>query len=446
MIGSVTVVGLGRLGTPIAVAIAARGVRVVGVDLDRSKMKALDERRLLWVEPGVSEMWDSAAERLSTEDTLPAAVASTDAVSVIVPTPSDESGGFTLRYILAACEEIGRGIAEHPGRPVVSIASTVLPGSTWGEIRGALEAASGRVAGEGFGLCYSPEFVALGSVVRNFLRPDFVLIGQSDELSGSELEDLYSRVCENDPPIKRMSVVNAEITKLALNTFVTTKIAFGNMLAEFCEAVEGGDADVVADALGSDRRIGPAGLRGGLGYGGPCFPRDNIALATFARSIGASPLIPEATDEANRVHFDHVRQLVRSKVREGAREERRVAVLGLSYKPETDVTERSHALELALELTAEGISVRACDPAAGRAVKAESGSKLEVVDSAAECVKGASVVVLATPWSVFVEELNEALEDAARDVIVIDCWRSLDPQRLPRGVGYVALGKGPSAV
>ena len=145
----------------------------------------------------------------------------------------------------------------------------------------------GARSGACSGLCYNPEFIALGSVVSDMLRPDLLLIGESDTTAGDILERLYDVTCENRPAVQRMNFVNAELTKLAINTFVTTKISYANMLADICERLVGADVDVVTRAVGSDSRIGARYMKGAIGYGGPCFPRDNVALSALARSLGA---------------------------------------------------------------------------------------------------------------------------------------------------------------
>jgi Predicted UDP-glucose 6-dehydrogenase len=156
----------------------------------------------------------------------------------------------------------------------------VLPGATRNGLLPVLEQASGKKCGPDFGLCYSPEFIALGTVIRDFLNPDLYLIGQFDARSGAALEDVNRSVCQKDPAVHRMTIENAEIAKIALNSFVTMKVSFANTLADICERIPGGDVDAVSDALGSDSRIGRKYLTGGMGFAGPCFPRDNVALTS----------------------------------------------------------------------------------------------------------------------------------------------------------------------
>ena len=180
------------------------------------------------------------------------------------------------------------------------LTSTVLPGATRYGLLPILERHSGRKAGAGFGLCYSPEFIALGSVIRDFLKPDFLLVGELDGESGAHLEACYREIMPPTTPVRRMTLENAELAKISVNAYVTTKITFANMLAEMCARIPGGDVDVVSDALGLDTRIGRKYLTGGLGFGGPCFPRDNVALSFIAGAIGAQSELSVATDRLNR--------------------------------------------------------------------------------------------------------------------------------------------------
>jgi UDPglucose 6-dehydrogenase len=364
-----------------------------------------------------------------------------DATFLVVPTPSEPDGRFSTRHLLEACAEVGAALRDTAGHLLV-VTSTVMPGTTGGELRAALEQASGRRCGDGFGLCYSPEFVALGSVIRDLLEPDFVLIGESDRAAGDRLASVYARLCANGPPIRRMSFVNAELTKLALNGFVTTKISYANTLAELCERVAGADVDVVSGALGLDRRIGAAYLRGGPAYGGPCFPRDNQALAALARDLGLPPLLPEATDAANRRQVERLLDLVLG-LRADSREA--VAIVGLAYKPGTDVVVEAPGLLLARALLDRGVPVRVFDPVALDSARRALAGRGEYAGSLADCCRAAGVIAVLLP-SLDTSDLVAALRGpAAARPIVVDCWRALDPAKLAGAARYVALGRGPAA-
>jgi UDPglucose 6-dehydrogenase len=309
-----------------------------------------------------------------------------------------------------------------------------MPGATGGEIRAALETASGRMVGERLGLCYSPEFVALGSVIRDLLNPDFVLIGESDAPAGDRLEAIYRAVCENRPPIQRMNFVNAELTKLALNAFVTAKISFANMISEICDRRPGADAAVIAGALGLDSRIGGKYLRPGLAFGGPCFPRDNAAFASMAGAVGVGADIPDATDRINRRQLARVMVLLRGVLSRGT-----VGVLGLSYKPGSAVIEASPGIAIASTLADAGYRVLISDPEALGAAAAVLGDKVEAA-SMDECVAGADVVIIATPWPCYRDLPNAALQRADRPLRVIDCWRLLAADSA--NIELIHLGRG----
>jgi UDPglucose 6-dehydrogenase len=419
-------------------AYASRGCHVVGVDLDEGRVAMVNAGTAPVFEPGLGELLADNRGRISATTSIDEAVRETDLTFIIVPTPSEPHGGFSLRHVLPACRAIGRALREKPAFHLVVLTATVMPGSTGGEVRACLEAESGKVAGGGFGLCYSPEFIALGSVIHDLLNPDFVLIGEVDRRSGDLLESVYRHVCTKQPAIARMNFVNAELTKLCLNTFVTTKITFANMVAGICERLEGADVDTVTSALGLDSRVGRKYLKGALGYGGPCFPRDNLALMALARSIGAGAGVAEATDRVNRSVADRVVAMVRERLPEGGS----VGILGLAYKPDTDVVERSQAIDLVRALAAGGYRVAVHDPAAMANARAVLGEGVAFTQSAEECIAAADCVVLATPWKPYTAIAPAVLARSGRRRVLIDCWRAFDPTAFGAVVDYVALGIG----
>ena len=198
-------------------------------------------------------------------------------------------------------------------------------------------------------------------MVRDLLHPDMVLIGECDsKRPGDMLEYIYRRSAESNPEFQRMNWVNAELCKIAVNTYVTTKISYANMIAEMCDRLAGADADVVTSALGADSRIGKKYIKGAVGYGGPCFPRDNKAFAALGRRLGMKADLAEATDAINDRQTDRLRQAIEKCSPAGGR----VAILGLSYKPNTEVIEESQGFALALALLEKGFRVVVSDPEA----------------------------------------------------------------------------------
>jgi UDPglucose 6-dehydrogenase len=235
-----------------------------------------------------------------------------------------------------------------------------------------------------------------------------------------------------------MNIVNAEITKLAVNTYVTTKISFANMLARICERMSGADVDVVTAALGKDARIGPRYLKGAVGYGGPCFPRDNMALSYFARAIGMNASLAEATDEVNRRQVPNLVEVVKSHLPE----EGKVGVLGLTYKPDTNVTEESQGVLLVEALRRQGISVTCYDPGARFLDTAKEFEGFTSADTLKECIAASDVIVITTPWEEFGNLDPELLAREGSPRVVIDCWRILDPAKVGNYATYRALGIG----
>ena len=421
-------------------AFASRGFTVVGVDTDASRVEAVASLRAPVFEPGLQECLELAAGRITATTDTEAAVAATDLTMIVVPTPSDENGGFSLRYALPACQAVGRALGDKDAFHVVVMTSTVMPGSTGGPLLLALEEASGKQCSVDFGLCYSPEFIALGSVIHDFLNPDFLLIGESDARAGDVLASVYRAVCEREAPVARTNFVNAELAKLSVNTFVTTKIAFANMLARLCERLPEADVDAVTAAIGLDTRIGRRYLTGAISYGGPCFPRDNLALAALARSLEAPALLAEATDRANRMDIAVLAERLVAQSPPGGT----VGILGLAYKPDTDVVEESAGLLLAQAVAAEGVRVVAYDPAAAENARRVAPA-MELADTVEACLEQSDIVVVATPWAEF-RRLPELLPRDGERRTVIDCWRILRSEDVAPVADYVALGEGGNAV
>jgi UDPglucose 6-dehydrogenase len=437
-VSGISVVGLGKLGACMAACFAARGYDVTGVDIDRERVATLDAGRAPIPEPGLQALLDAAGRRLRATTSYADAVAASSLTFVAVPTPSLPDGRFSLADVREAVRALGRALREKGERHVVVVTSTVLPGAMEFGVRPVLEAAAGRACGPDLGLCYNPEFVALGSVVRDFLHPDLVLIGESDPAAGEAVAAVHRRVCENAPEIVRMSFASAELAKIGLNAFVTTKISFANMLAELAEELPGAHVDDVCRALGRDARVGARTLAAGLGYGGPCFPRDGVALGALARALERPAAIPEAVARVNARVVERVVALVRRHLPPGGR----VAVVGLAYKPGTPIVERSHALAVVCELVAAGARVAVWDALAGPPARAVLGDAVEWAATPAGCVADADVAVLAAADPALARAVGEASAGRTRPLVLVDCWRLLEGAALPPAVTRVALGVG----
>ena len=441
-IESLSIFGLGKLGCPMTAVFAEAGYTVFGCDVAAPLVNALRAGECPYPEPGLADLLKRNSSRISFTSDAEVAVAGSDASFIIVPTPSDDRGVFTNRYVLAAIEQIGEAVkAIGKPRHLVVVTSTVMPGSTMGEIKAALEQAADRPVGQGLGLCYSPEFIALGSVIRDMQKPDLLLIGQCDEASGAQLETIMRRSVTNSPTICRMAPVNAEIAKLSLNCFVTMKISFANMLAELCEKCVEGDATEVTRALGADTRIGPKYLKPGLAFGGPCFPRDNTALLAFGASVDVHCELPAATVKTNDRQVERTLKLFTQELEPGST----IGILGLSYKSGTPVVEKSHALLLAEELICLGYRVVAFDPLVfDSTVGLSPGIRRAVTIE--RCVSACDGLFVADPTVADKAVVARAVAEASKLKLAVDCWRCLEATDLASGAKLFRLGRSDEQV
>ena len=404
----ISVVGLGKLGLPLTVSLASKGFQVIGVDIDEKKVKAINS--------GISPVSETNLQETLTryKDSIVAtldydhALKNSDVTFVFTNTPSDPDGSYSTRQLEPACREIGKVLQDKDVFHVVVIMSTVLPLTCEETLKPILEKYSGKKCGVDFGLCHTPEFVALGSIIHDFLDPDFFLIGESDPKSGQIVENIFRKL--SNSKIVRTSIVNAELAKIAINCFLTTKISFANTLGEVCEKLPNANVNAVTSILGLDHRISAGFLKAGLGYGGPCFPRDNKAFSFLAKQLGCQSWLAEATDKVNAIQVNRVTEKAKSILRGKGT----VAVLGLSYKPNTEIVEASQSLEIAKNLSGLGYEVKVYDPQAMNAAKLILGDSVVYCNSLQQCVENTDLCIVATPWKEF-----EHLEVS---VPVINCW------------------------
>ena len=381
-IKTVSVCGLGKLGACIAATFAARGFEVLGVDIDPEKIRKINEGLPPVEEPMLAETIKAGRSRLrATSD--PRETVSTDATFFIPPSPSLPDGSFSNEFLLKAMQPVAKAMKDAGKKGHLFVcSSTTTPGAVDSVLIPMLERELGGVCGRDFSVCYNPEFIALGNVVNGLMEPDLVLIGESDPAAGAALEQVYKKYNRNSPRIARMSIMSAELTKISVNSYITMKISFTNQLRIIAERHPKADIHAILDAIGSDSRIGKKYLRAGLSYGGPCFPRDNRLLAYTARQAGLEAPLAEASDRVNqRTNEDLV-----EKVRAMIKKDDVVAVLGVTYKPDTYITEEASGLFLAQQLKRHGYRVLVHDFAANPS-NAPALHEFECVSNLAELKK-----------------------------------------------------------
>jgi UDPglucose 6-dehydrogenase len=394
-IQNVSVFGLGKLGSCIAATFAARGFNVTGIDIDPEKVKRVNAGLPPVEEPLLAETIAEGRSRLRATLDVHEAVA-TDVSFFIPPSPSLPDGSFSNEFLLKAMQPLAKALrdAGKKGHLFVS-SSTTTPSACDTVLIPMLEKETGWKCGPDFGFCYNPEFIALGNVVNGLLDPDMVLIGESHPEYGEALEAAYKKYNRNQPNVARMSVISAELTKISLNSYITLKISFTNQLRMIAEQFPQADIHAMLDALGSDTRIGKKYLRAGLSYGGPCFPRDNRLLAYAARQVGLQAPLADATDRVNELTKEKLLERVQSL----STKQETIVVLGLSYKPDTYITEESAGLYLAQNLKRQGFKVLVHDYGATPA-NSPGLHEFEVLADPATLAsrKDVKVAVLCCPW------------------------------------------------
>lgn len=417
---NISVIGLGKLGLCTAGCFAAAGHNVIGYDTNASLMSSLKEENCPIDENGLPELLAAARPRFSLAAGYAETVNRSDITLIIVPTPSQLDGRFSNEWVKEVLHALAPELRRKSSFHVMDIVSTVMPDSCDALFVPLLELATGKICGADFGVVYNPEFIALGSVIRDFLNPDMVLIGASDERSSAMVRALYESTCKSRPAIKVMSLVNAEIAKISLNCFVTMKISYANALAALCERVPGADVDVVTSAVGADSRVGSNYLKGGLGFGGPCFPRDNLAFQAFAREIGGDAPLGDAVVTVNNRIPVRLRRLITEHIAPPAR----LALLGLSYKADTHIVEASQGILLARSLLAAGYRVSLHDPKALSGAHAELGDAPDYAASIEECIAGACAIALLTDWPEYRTLDWRCMSHLVRPpCLLLDCWR-----------------------
>jgi UDPglucose 6-dehydrogenase len=323
----------------------------------------------------------------------------------------------------------------------VVVKSTVVPGTTQKIVLPIVEAESGKVCGVGFGLCMNPEFLRQGVAFEDTVNADRVVIGAFDEESGDFLEALYKDFYSSHvPPIIRTTLSTAELIKYASNSMLATKISFINTVANICEKIPGTDVKVVAKAMGLDKRIGPLFLDAGLGYGGSCFPKDVKALIACAKVFGYDPELLESVESVN--HSQPLKAVKFCKEQLGSLEDKKIAILGLAFKPDTDDMREASAIPIINQLLKEGASITVYDPVAIPTANGIFDNKVSYATSALKCIKGADACIIVTEWEEFKKLTPEDFTKNMKQPILIDGRRIFNPETFKGKLQFVALGLG----
>jgi UDPglucose 6-dehydrogenase len=423
------VIGTGYVGLVTAAGFAELGSDVWCVDIDAEKIARLKRGEVPIYEPGLEELLRRNSARLNFATELNGALEHVRLLFVAVGTPPTHSGDADL----SAVHQVVDSMPASDGHALVM--KSTVPCGTGANIKRIMRD-EGKAA---FGYVSCPEFLKEGSAVRDFLSPDRIVVGDDRDWAGDAVARLYEPF---DAPLVRTDVASAEMIKLAANAFLATKISFINEIANVCEAL-GADVVEVAQGMGLDERIGPKFLHAGLGYGGSCFTKDVSALKLLAGNSGYHFQLLNAVIEVNELQKRRV--VSKLKRRLGELAGKRVALLGLAFKPNTDDMRGASSLVLAARLHAEGAHVRAYDPIAEAEARLLM-PQLDYAASALDAVADADAVVLVTEWPQFLELDWSEVARAMRGTLVIDGRNALDGDALrAAGLSYEGIGRGPQA-
>lgn len=441
---TISIIGLGHVGLVNAVCFAHRGYRVIGIETDQNRLRQVRNAEAPFFEPSLPDYLKNAIDRdllLATDDFSLNAQA--DCCFIAVETPSKSDGSADLSAIEAVASAVGRSLRDNLKNQLIVILSTVPPGSARNVITPILERESCKLKGKGFNLCSNPELFQQGDAIHDTEYPDRIIIG-GDEPDASRLEQFYGEFCgDRRCVILRTTHENAELIKYANSAFIATKISFINFIADIAERVRFADVRVIAEGIGLDERIGPGALHAGIGWGGPCLPKDTRALTAFSSRCGVESDLIRAVSAVNNAHHYKVIRLAREAL--GSLKENRIAVLGLAFKSGTDELKDASSIAIIKLLLAEGARVVVYDPKSVTHVRKVLGNEVEYADNAVACIEQSDCCIIVTEWDEFKQIPPETFRRKMRRPIVIDGRGIYKVDAFSQaGIRLLGIGVGPT--
>ncbi|HUF47220.1 MAG TPA: UDP-glucose/GDP-mannose dehydrogenase family protein [Vicinamibacterales bacterium] len=430
----IAVIGTGYVGLVVGACFAETGNDVICVDKDAEKVRALRRGRIPIYEPGLEELVrrNRLEKRLVFTTRLPEAVKRSEIIFIAVGTPTGEDGSADLKHVLGAAREVARSMN---GYKVIVDKSTV-PAGTSDLVRDVVR----RETTHPFSVVANPEFLKQGAAVEDFLKPDRVVIGATDERAAELMTELYRPFTRTGAPIMVMDCASAELAKYAANAMLATRISFMNEVANVCDRF-GADVDQVRRAVASDRRIGPAFLFPGVGYGGSCFPKDVKAIVKFSADKKYRFRILEAVEAVNETQKARLLEKLDRHFGKSLKG-KRIAVWGLSFKPRTDDMREAPSVLTIEGLLKRGAKVTAFDPEARDVARRIFGRRIQYASGAYDALKGADALVIITEWNEFREPDFVKMKKLMRQPVIIDGRNIYEPSQLrDLGFTYSSIGR-----
>jgi UDPglucose 6-dehydrogenase len=430
----IAVIGTGYVGLVTGTCFAETGNQVICVDIDAKKVEKMRNGEIPIYEPHLDVIFERniKANRLTFTTDLAAGIKDAEIIFLALPTPPGEDGSADLSYILGVADQLGKLITDYK----VIVDKSTVPVGTAEKV----QAAIAKNATVPFAVVSNPEFLREGFAVDDFMKPDRVVIGTSDEKAMKVMESLYKPFVRQGNPIIFMDEKSAELTKYAANAFLATKITFMNEVANFCELV-GANVDKVRIGIGSDERIGKRFLFPGIGYGGSCFPKDVQALVKSGKEENFNFEILEAVMKVNEdqktVLFPKIKNFFR-----GDLKGKKIAMWGLAFKPDTDDIREAPALYMIDALTSAGAEVTAFDPEAMKNVRNLIGDKINYANNEYEALENADALVICTEWGIFRNPDFKRVSELLKDKVIFDGRNLFDLEEMTeKGYFYASIGR-----
>ena len=432
----IAVIGLGFVGLTLSSVFASKGITTLGIDLDKEKCSKIIKGIPTFFEPDLKKTLKKALKKnLLITDKI-SSINNCDFIFITVGTPQKKNGEIDLSFIKAVVKNVGKIIPKNKKNPIILIKSTVIPGTMKNVILPILEKNSKKKAGKDFGLISNPEFLQESKAIRDTIKPHAIVLGGYRTPFMNKTRKFFSRFNPNTPII----ITNhqtAEMIKYANNSFLATKISFINQLASICQEIPDTNIDDVADAIGLDSRIGNQFLDAGPGYGGSCLPKDMKAIINLSSKVGVKPTMLNAVEKTNKQQINNVIKLMEQNI--GKIKGKKVTVLGIAFKPNTDDIRDSMSIELIHRLIKSGAIVKIHDPKALDNARKIFHDNITYTDSIPSALKDSQCAIIMTKWKEY-ERINNKTIKYMKKKFLIDTRRILSNKNLR--LKYYGLGLG----
>tara|TARA_Y100000816_G_C26089424_1_gene575455 strand:+ start:840 stop:2138 length:1299 start_codon:yes stop_codon:yes gene_type:complete len=417
-----SVIGLGKLGFPFALFLASKKIKVLCYDNNPKILKNIKKNKSPYIEPYTQKYLKKYRNNISITSDLSKIINKSDISHLVLPTPSLKNNSFSNKYIIDCLNKLALFIKIKKRIHIINITSTVMPGSCRDVFCKILES-KGLKNSKDFIITYNPHFIAQGTTINNLENPDFVLIGADDQ-NGEKLVSYYNKIYKKKIFISLLNTQEAEIVKISVNSYVTSKITFSNFISEICESVKDVDGSKVLNAIGRDHRIGNSYLGVGTKYSGPCFPRDNKALDYFVRKKTKNSL-PKFVDKINNSQTGRLIKIIKKVISKNKLNKINLGILGLTYKDKTSILKDSQSYDLIKKINLNKLSkINVYDKNIKPPKVYLKNNKLVYFKNLSKFIKNSKILLLMYPSKNFINELLKS-----KDKIIIDCWNMVDEKK-----------------